>query len=300
MTKRLRTVSLGTIEDFRYIIAATIVCSLAACTVPNDDPYAVMPQPKETDSPSQPQTKRDAGTPSPMGTGGTSGQPSPQVPDAALVEIDTAMIPLGSGGTTPPPLMGGMGMGGTTPPPGTGGMGGSGGIGSTGGVTTPPLERAKSYDFETDTQNWIDLHANGSVIARTTAKAATGTASLAVMIDTQTNPANGTERYIGVPRDLTPVLQPGQTVKYRVWIPSGNKLIGVQPFVVTQGTSRAGVGRWQGTFTHVDALSKDTWNTINVVLPADYEVNDLEQVGVQFLCQAGGWKGTVYIDAVTF
>jgi len=51
---------------------------------------------------------------------------------------------------------------------------------------------------------------------------------------------------------------------------------------------------------NVDGLAKDAWNTINVVLPADYEVNDLEWFGVQFLCQAGGWKGTVYIDAVSF
>jgi len=263
---------------------------VAACTVANDDPLAVVPTPNDTDPASQTQGKRDGGTTNSPGTAGTSGQANALEPDAGLFETDTAtVVPLGAGGTTPPPAMGGMG--GTTPPPGTGGMG---------GTTPPPPVRATAYDFEIDTQNWIDLKAHGSVIARSTAKASTGTASLSVTIDTQTNAANGTERYIGEPKTITPALKPGQTVKYRVWIPVGNKLLGVQPFVVTQGTSRAGVGRWQGTFMNVDGLAKDAWNTINVVLPADYEVNDLEWFGVQFLCQAGGWKGTVYIDAVSF
>lgn len=85
-----------------------------------------------------------------------------------------------------------------------------------------------------------------------------------------------------------------------MWIPSGSKLLGVQPFVVTSGTGRGGVGRWQGTFKHVDTLTKDAWNVINVDLPGDYEVNDLEWVGVQFITHTGGWNGVVYIDAVVF
>lgn len=130
------------------------------------------------------------------------------------------------------------------------------------------------------------------MVSRTTTRAASGSSSLEVMLDVDKNALK--DIYIGVPSSLTPVLRAGQEVRYRVWVPANHKLAGVQPFVVTSA------GRWQGQWRQIDGLTKDSWNDIAVKLPADFEVDKLEWVGVQFITGDNGWKGSVFIDSVFF
>ena len=108
-----------------------------------------------------------------------------------------------------------------------------------------------------------------------------------------------TEFYIGVPRDLTPRLRAGQDVRYRVWVPANSQVFALQPFVVTQGNAQKNC-RWAGSWNHIDTVRPEAWNEFVVTLPADYEVDQLEQVGVQVMIKAEGWRGSVWIDSVFF
>lgn len=291
------------------MLLAVPLCAATACAVSSDNLDLGSPGDIATGGAGEEQSGGDEGfmdggggiDGTPMATGGAAAL-SP--PNALGGRGGTLMMPPAQGGTAPPMA----GTGGVAGMAGTGG--GSGGL-SAGGRATPPLlppsqggaggsrplplpesGRARSFDFEQDTQGWIDLKKQGSDVSRTTSRAATGSASLEAKIDTKGKSGEDLQRYIGVPKDLVPTLRAGQQINFRVWVPADSKLFGVQPFVVT------GAGRWQGTFRIIDSLSKGNWNDISVALPNDFDVSALEWLGVQIFTQEGGWKGSVFIDSV--
>ncbi len=144
------------------------------------------------------------------------------------------------------------------------------------------------YNFESSAQSWT--HSGGIIgsVARSTARAFSGSASLAVNF---TGTAGGTQQAY-VPSPSTPA---GKTVTYRVWIPAGSKLTSIQPYV-QQGA--AGGWRWTGNWQSISGLTAGAWNTIAVAVPAN-AATPLYQLGVQFTTNAA-WTGTCSIDSVSW
>jgi len=84
----------------------------------------------------------------------------------------------------------------------------------------------------------------------------------------------------------------GQTVQFRVYIPTGSAISAVQAFV-KEGAS--GNWRWTGTHKSIPPLAVGAWNSIPVTVPADAQ--PLDSLGVEFTTNAA-WTGTAYVDAV--
>jgi len=158
---------------------------------------------------------------------------------------------------------------------------------SAGSVTVASGDTAQ-YNFESSAQSWT--HSGGiiSSVARSTTRAYSGTASLAVNFN---GAAAGTQQaYVSSPS--TPA---GRTVTYRIWFPTGSRLTSIQPYV-QQGA--AGGWLWTGNWQPVSSLTAGAWNTLTVNVPAN-AATPLYQLGVQFATNAA-WTGTCYIDSVSW
>jgi Glycoside hydrolase family 44 len=144
------------------------------------------------------------------------------------------------------------------------------------------------YSFESSAQGWT--HSGGIIsgVARSTAQAFRGSASLAVSFN---GAAAGTQQaFVGSPS--TPA---GRTVTFHVWFPTGSKLSSIQPYV-QQGAG--GGWLWTGNWQAITSLTAGAWNTITVTVPSN-AVTPLYQLGVQFATNAA-WTGTCYIDTVSW
>ncbi len=148
------------------------------------------------------------------------------------------------------------------------------------GKTTPVV--GPQYDFEVDTQGWTGSGIVGSVNT-STAQHANGTKSLA---------ANLSGAGMGSVVVSNPNVPAGKTITFKVWIPAGASLAGIQPFAM-QNTK----GDWTflGAWRPMAQLTTNAWNTITVQLPP--KSAPLCQLGVQFL-SISAWSGTCYVDAV--
>ncbi len=158
---------------------------------------------------------------------------------------------------------------------------------SAGTITVSNADTAQ-YNFESSAQSWT--HSGGilSSVARSTARAYRGSASLAVNFS---GTAAGTQQaYVALPS--TPA---GRTVTYHVWFPTGSRITSIQPYV-QQGA--AGGWLWTGNWQPVSSLTAGAWNTITVAVPAN-AATPLYQLGVQFGTNAA-WTGTCYIDTVSW
>jgi hypothetical protein len=165
-------------------------------------------------------------------------------------------LPIPSGSTTTPPP--------TNPP--------------------PPLD-ATDYNFEADAQGWQRSGAPIASVARSTTQKYAGASSLAVRF-------NGSGS--ATVRVANPAAKAGQSVTFRIYLPSGARLTSVQPFVL-QGA--AGGWRWTGNWQPLSALRQGAWNTITVQVPANAAL--LSSLGVEFTT-SGAYSGTVYVDSVNF
>lgn len=165
----------------------------------------------------------------------------------------------------------------------------AGGLAIPGGGSTPPpppsSSDASDYNFEANAQGWTRSGAPITSVGRTTAQKYAGAASLAVNIS-----GSGT----AYARVANPTAKAGQTVTFRVFIPSGARLASIQPYVIE---GAAGNWRWTGTYKALSSLKQGAWNTITVSVPSNAAL--LSSLGVQFVT-SGSYTGTAYIDSVNF
>ncbi len=140
------------------------------------------------------------------------------------------------------------------------------------------------YNFETDPQGWAGDNTNLiSGVATSTAQHYAGKQSLAVNI----NSTNGTSASLKI--GGVSVL-PGQTITFRIWIPSGHKISNLQPYM--QDNNWGWASGWYGSFT------ANAWNTLSLTVPAN-AVSPFHYLGIQFNTSAG-WTNTCYIDSVSW
>ncbi|MEP7052330.1 MAG: hypothetical protein ABJB12_18330 [Pseudomonadota bacterium] len=191
----------------------------------------------------------------------------------ALLNLGGVAIATGTGN-------GGAGGGGAGGAGGSG-AGGAGGAGGSGGGS-PPADTAK-YNFEAATQGW-SAAGSASTVASSADRAAAGTRSLKVSFS-----GSGS----GSAKVATPSVPAGATITFRVWIPTGNSVSAVQPYVI-QGAS--GGWAWTGTWQPSSALQAGNWNTLSVRVPSNAAA--LYELGVQFSLNSGG--SAAYVDAVNW
>lgn len=152
-------------------------------------------------------------------------------------------------------------------------------------TTPPPAVDATDYNFEADAQGWQRSGVPIASVARSTTQKYAGASSLAVRF-------NGSGSAMA--RVANPAAKAGQSVTFRIYVPSGARLSSVQPFVL-QGA--AGGWRWTGNWQPLSALRQGAWNTITVQVPTNAAL--LSSLGVEFTT-SGSYSGTVYIDSVNF
>jgi hypothetical protein len=140
------------------------------------------------------------------------------------------------------------------------------------------------FNFETDPQGWAgDKTDLISGVATSTALHYAGKQSLAVNINS-TN-ANSASVKIGNVSVL-----PGQTITFHVWIPSGNIISNLQPYMQDNN--------WGWASSYYQSFTTNAWNTLSLTVPAN-AVSPFHYLGIQFNTSAG-WTNTCYIDSVSW
>lgn len=162
-----------------------------------------------------------------------------------------------------------------------------------------PATGRPRYDFETSTQGWRDLrdtfyHQPTTPVARSTARAWQGQASLEISIDTMNNYTTPT---IGVMIDEP--LPAGTRITYHLWFPGNGSIEAVQPYVLYQKRGYS-IPQWGGIdpVLFTTQLTPDAWNTVTHVVPADIAGNVLE-VGMEWRT-FGNQRVKVYMDAISW
>jgi hypothetical protein len=154
--------------------------------------------------------------------------------------------------------------------------------------TPTPTGDTAPYNFETGTQGWARTGALPATLSSSTARAWSGSGSLAVALAGTTS---GMAR-IAVGNAAVPA---GRTVSFRLWVPAGSRISGVQPFL-QQGAT--GNWQWSGTWIPITSLRAGEWNTITLQVPST-AASPLYQLGVELFTNAA-WSGTVHLDSVSW
>ena len=145
---------------------------------------------------------------------------------------------------------------------------------TTSGVNLDPTQ----YNFETDPQGWAGGGGVISGVATSTAQHYAGNQSLAVNFNSTA--AGSSSVQVGNASVL-----PGQTITFRLWIPSGHKISSLQPYMQDNNWGWTSGG---GSFS-------SGWNTLTLTVPAN-AVSPFHNLGIQFNTSAG-WTNTCYLDS---
>ncbi|QHW31445.1 cadherin-like beta sandwich domain-containing protein [Paenibacillus rhizovicinus] len=152
------------------------------------------------------------------------------------------------------------------------------------------------YNFESGTQSFfVDGGAANGTVAKSSEQAFAGASSLKVNFNV---PIGSASKGINV-GVANPNLIIGATYAMHVYIPSGANIKAMLPYVMDNTWS------WVNSYYDVAPMVKDGWNTVKLTIPAkqgngttDYKT-PLNQVGIQFLVDTGGYTGSAYIDSIT-
>ena len=206
-----------------------------------------------------------------MGSGGSLGG------EGGLVGQPGELRPAGGAGGGP----GGAGTGGVVCEAGVGGAASADQAGGGGA----------RYDFETSVQSWKigDGSAPSLTIASSAAQHFDGQASLAVSFS-----ASGPSWYELMVDPVTPAIPAGALVTLHIFVPADAALLWVKPYV--QETANAWT--WTGLLADAACLSRDTWTTLQVSVPA-IGTAPVARLGMHFYL-AAAWSGTIYVDGVTW
>ncbi|MBN1216456.1 MAG: cellulase family glycosylhydrolase [Candidatus Lokiarchaeota archaeon] len=77
-----------------------------------------------------------------------------------------------------------------------------------------------------------------------------------------------------------PLIEPGSTVLFRYWIPSGTPISIVQPYIMPH-TSDWSESRWFSDWTPIDGVTTNSWNEGLIILSADIDPTWGVQIGIQ-------------------
>ncbi len=147
------------------------------------------------------------------------------------------------------------------------------------GVNPDPSQ----FNFETDSQRWYAGSSPIAGIATSTAQHYAGKQSLAVNFSSA-GPGSSSVSIGNVS------VLPGMTITFHVWVPSGNKISNIQPYL--QDHNWGWTSSWYGSFT------PNAWNTLVLTVPQT-AVAPFQNLGLQFATSAG-WTNTCYIDSVSW
>jgi hypothetical protein len=143
---------------------------------------------------------------------------------------------------------------------------------------------APRYDFETDTQGW-DNAWNDPVIGPVTVsadRAVSGKQSLRVGIDN----TMATVETVNILVRSPTAINPGDVIKFNYWLPEGNGVTYLSPFVMGTGV------KW--TDNQINPVTGE-WGTVILVIPE--QVGNIGSLGVQLIVKPG-FKGAIYLDAI--
>jgi fibronectin type 3 domain-containing protein len=147
-------------------------------------------------------------------------------------------------------------------------------------TTSGSIDTAQ-FNFESNTQNWSGGGIISSV-ATSTAQHFAGNRSLAVNF---AGTAGGTSPASGG----NVAVNPGTTITFHVWIPSGSTITALQPYLLDKN--------WSWASSWYENLTPNAWNTMTLTVPSS-AVSPLQSLGIQFTTN-GAWTGTCYIDSVS-
>jgi hypothetical protein len=162
----------------------------------------------------------------------------------------------------------------------TGGM-------NMGGV---PSADTSQFNFESDTQGWVDTHGRGSTVALVSSPAFSGGKALEVSFSST---GAMDDKFIGI-RNPTFTIPAGAIIKFRVWNASEVPIQGVQPYVMLWNPD-LGMHEWYGNYVYKDQILRDRWMEITLSFPNS--TDQLFEFGVQWQF-ATAHTGKVYVDAV--
>jgi chitinase len=144
---------------------------------------------------------------------------------------------------------------------------------------------ASAYNFEGGRQQWTAT-AGITGTSSSDATAFSGTHSLAIKFDVSDYTPKS-QVYVN-----SPLMKPGSTIYFHVWVPANSGLSAVNPFVEDQNWT------WTGNWQDISALVPNSWNTISVTIPAG-AIAPIQRIGVEF-SSGGPWSGLCYLDSVDF
>ena len=149
---------------------------------------------------------------------------------------------------------------------------------TTSGINPDPAQ----YNFETDPQGWV----GGGIIsgvATSTVQHYAGRQSLAVNFSGSSS--GSSTIYV---QDM--VVTPGRTITFHVWIPSGSKISGMQPYMVDYN--------WNTTWGNSASITANAWNTFTLTVPQT-ATTPFQYLTIEFWTSAA-WTGTCYVDSISW
>jgi hypothetical protein len=156
------------------------------------------------------------------------------------------------------------------------------------GAEPAPSADSAIYSFESSAQSWTSTGTIIKGVSASSTRAWAGKQSLAVSMA-------GTASANGVVHVLSPGAPVGSTITFRLWLPPGHRISGVQPFVQEDG---AGGWRWTDKWYASSALVAGAWNTLTVQVPTDAVV-PLHRLGLKLYTDAT-WTDTLAVDSVSW
>lgn len=158
-------------------------------------------------------------------------------------------------------------------------------------ITTATGDNTK-VNFEDGTLQGFTTNSPATTFSVTNEKAFQGTKSL------KWDAVGSTDGKVdAVVNSSTPVLTPGQTMTFRVWIPEGAPIKTLQPFVMPHDAAWSQI-EWYSAWKSYDMVNKGQWNEFTVTLPLTADTSLTQtQFGIQVETSTEG-NFTLYVDSI--
>jgi hypothetical protein len=148
-----------------------------------------------------------------------------------------------------------------------------------------------AMNFETGTDGWVLSDPTNREIPNSvgvsTARVFAGRGALRVDVDI------GSMTSVYARLRSPPAVVPGRSGTFHVWIPPDAELWSIQAYFMDVNYT------WSGMWVPLDLAVPGCWNTLTVDIPPTF-VGPAFEAGVQFLTAGTPWRGTVYVDSVTW
>ncbi|TYQ15029.1 UNVERIFIED_CONTAM: FOG: PKD repeat [Acetivibrio alkalicellulosi] len=160
-------------------------------------------------------------------------------------------------------------------------------------VTSATGDNAK-FNFEDGTLHSFNVGGDvTSEISNTSSKAFRGNRSLKWDI---TSTGMEEKAIANILIDGSPIVKPGETITYRVWIPSDAPIRSIQPYIMPHSIDWTFID-WNSTWGGYEYLKKDDWNEFTLLFPETSDGLLPQQIGIQ--CETNGAGSfTLYVDSI--